>query len=70
MVMYHGQMRHPNILAFKDTVEVEERGESVIYLVTEAVKPLLHVISELNLEGTQRCDMPPIVGATHAHRTS
>eukprot|EP00193_Tetraselmis_chui_P006190 CAMPEP_0177758280 /NCGR_PEP_ID=MMETSP0491_2-20121128/4101_1 /TAXON_ID=63592 /ORGANISM="Tetraselmis chuii, Strain PLY429" /LENGTH=752 /DNA_ID=CAMNT_0019274005 /DNA_START=433 /DNA_END=2692 /DNA_ORIENTATION=- len=29
-------------------------GESVIYLVTEAVKPLLHVISELNLEGTQR----------------
>jgi len=47
-------MRHPNILAFKDTVEVEERGEVVVYLVTEPVKPLLHVIEELNLEGTQR----------------
>ncbi|KDD72431.1 hypothetical protein H632_c3357p0, partial [Helicosporidium sp. ATCC 50920] len=28
-------LRHPDILAFKDTAEAEEKGETVLYLVTE-----------------------------------
>ena len=36
-------LRHPNVLVFKESVEVEERGETVLYLVTEAVTPLAEV---------------------------
>ena len=36
--------RHPGVLAFKDSVEVEEKGEAVLYLVTEAVTPLAEVL--------------------------
>ena len=48
-------MRHPNILAFKDTVEVEEKGLTTIYIVTEPVKPLTTVLDELHLAGPSRC---------------
>lgn len=41
-------MKHPNILTFKDSQEVEEKGETVIYLVTEAVTPLIDVLQSLN----------------------
>ncbi|CAD7699921.1 unnamed protein product [Ostreobium quekettii] len=47
-------LRHPNVLAFKDTVEVEEKGTVTLYLITEAVKPLELVLNELNLSGEQR----------------
>mmetsp|Transcript_22045 Transcript_22045/g.61184 ORF Transcript_22045/g.61184 Transcript_22045/m.61184 type:complete len:774 (-) Transcript_22045:119-2440(-) len=47
-------MRHPNMLSFKDTAEVEERNETVIYIVTEPVKPLKLVLDDLALEGTQK----------------
>lgn len=49
------QLRHPNVLAFKDSVETTEKGATVIYLVTEPVKPLKLVLQELNLEGQHRC---------------
>ena len=48
------QLRHPNILAFKDTVETEERGETVIYIVTEAVAPLAETMRSLKLNAVQR----------------
>ena len=38
-------LRHPNVLGFKESVEVEERGETVLYLVTEAVTPLGEVLA-------------------------
>lgn len=48
------QLRHPNVLAFKDTMEVEEKGSVTIYLVTESVKPLSVVLNDLSLSGEQR----------------
>ncbi len=48
------QLRHPNVLAFKDSAEVQEKGSTVIYLVTQAVKPLKMVLEELNLGGKHK----------------
>ena len=48
------QVRHPNILAFKETLELEEKGETVIYLVTEPVTPLAAILSQLEMEGSAR----------------
>ena len=42
------------MLAFKDTAEVDEKGETVIYIVTEPVTPLLEVLKQLDMEGTSR----------------
>lgn len=43
-------LRHPNILRYVDTVEVEERGDHVVYLVTEDVKSLKETMQQLHLE--------------------
>lgn len=43
------QLRHPNVLAFKFTVELEEKGDTLIYLVTECVKPLTTVLGSLDI---------------------
>ena len=51
------QLRHPNVLQFKDTAEVEERGETVIYLVTEAVAPLVDHLQRLDIQVP--CSPPP-----------
>lgn len=48
------QLRHPNVLAFKFTTEVEEKGETVIYLVTESVKPLADVLDSLDVSDDAR----------------
>lgn len=48
------QLKHPNILRFIDTVEIEERGEFVIYLVTEAVTSLEYVQTSLDLNERDR----------------
>ena len=40
-------LRHPAVLQFKDSVEVEEKGEAVLYLVTEAVTPLAEVLRSM-----------------------
>lgn len=48
------QLRHPSVLTFKDTVEVEERGETVIYLMTESVTPAAEVIKTVNVKGPER----------------
>ena len=48
------QLRHPNILQFRDTAEVDERGETVIYVVTEPVTPLAVHLTSLDLQGPQR----------------
>ena len=48
------QLRHPNVLQFRDTVELEERGETVIYVVTEPVTPLAVHLASLDLQGPQR----------------
>eukprot|EP00967_Tisochrysis_lutea_P056792 scaffold71829_cov15-Tisochrysis_lutea.AAC.1 len=45
------QLRHPNILAFKDSAEVQEKGATVIYLVTQPVRSLKTVLEELDLQG-------------------
>ncbi|XAR71858.1 hypothetical protein NMG60_11018297 [Bertholletia excelsa] len=51
-------VRHPNILSFLHSTEVEAfEGSSAkvtIYIVTEPVMPLSEKIKELGLEGTQR----------------
>ncbi|MEW5318095.1 MAG: hypothetical protein WDW38_009346 [Sanguina aurantia] len=47
-------LRHPNILAFRDSIEVVEKGVTVIYLVTEPVKPVKLVLDELDLRGQPR----------------
>ncbi|XP_031485145.1 uncharacterized protein LOC116254141 isoform X1 [Nymphaea colorata] len=51
-------VRHPNILSFLHSTEVEVVDGSVvkptIYIVTEPVMPLSEKIRELGLEGTQR----------------
>ncbi|KAI5555073.1 hypothetical protein BDE02_19G056500 [Populus trichocarpa] len=51
-------VRHPNILSFLHSTEVESfEGSSsriTIYIVTEPVMPLSEKIKELGLEGTQR----------------
>ena len=48
------KVRHPNVLAFKDSAEAQEKGQAVVYLVTEAVKPLSDVLRELDLSGAHR----------------
>lgn len=48
------QLRHPNVLAYKDSTELQEKGQTVLYLVTQPVKPLKLVLDELNLSGQQR----------------
>ncbi|CAM8955388.1 unnamed protein product [Rhodiola kirilowii] len=51
-------VRHPNILSFLHSTEVETLDGSIskvtIYMVTEPVTPLSEKIKELGLEGTQR----------------
>ncbi|KAL3157198.1 hypothetical protein ABBQ38_001437 [Trebouxia sp. C0009 RCD-2024] len=47
-------LRHPNVLSFKDTAELDERGETVIYLVTEPVTPLLDVLQTIDMTGPAR----------------
>lgn len=44
------QLRHPNVLQFKDTAEVEVRHETIIYLVTEAVTPLYDHLQHLDIQ--------------------
>ncbi|KAI5056276.1 hypothetical protein GOP47_0028094 [Adiantum capillus-veneris] len=51
-------VRHPNVLCFLHSTEVESVEGSLvkptIYMVTEPVMPLAEKVKELNLEGTQR----------------
>ena len=47
-------VRHPNVLQFKDSHEVTERGATVIYLITQPVQPLKAVLEELDLKGQHR----------------
>ncbi|KAK3284628.1 hypothetical protein CYMTET_7730 [Cymbomonas tetramitiformis] len=51
-------IKHPNVLEFKDSLELEQGeksgGEPVIYLVTEPVKPLKQVLRELNLDSSAK----------------
>lgn len=42
-------MRHPNVLIYKDMLEVEEKERITLYLVTEPVEPLEKVLLKLNL---------------------
>ncbi|CAN1777170.1 N-terminal kinase-like protein, partial [Linum perenne] len=52
------QVRHPNILSFLHSTELEAFYGSVsrvtLYMVTEPVIPLSEKIKEVGLEGTQR----------------
>jgi SCY1-like protein 1 len=50
----HTQLRHPSILAFRELLEVEERGEAVIYVITEPVTPLAAALPGLNLDAAGR----------------
>ncbi|CAK0749386.1 hypothetical protein CVIRNUC_001906 [Coccomyxa viridis] len=47
-------VRHPNVLAFKDTLEVEEKGSTSLYVVTEPVEPLTEVLQQLDIQGQAR----------------
>lgn len=49
------QLRHPGVLVFKETLEVEEKGEQVVYLITEPVTPLAEFLEEAILQGAERC---------------
>ena len=48
------QLRHPNILSFKETLELEEKGMTVIYVVTEVVTPLADRLHQLDMSGPAR----------------
>lgn len=48
------QLRHPNILAFKDSHETTEGRNTVLYLVTEPVKPLLKALGDLDIQGSHK----------------
>jgi hypothetical protein len=48
------QVRHPNVLALRDTIEVEEKGLTSIYIITEPVTPLIDVLEELDVAGPAR----------------
>jgi SCY1-like protein 1 len=48
------QLRHPNILQYRDSHELVEKGNTVIYLITQPVTPLKQIIEELKLEGKAR----------------
>ena len=52
------QLRHPNVLSFTNSLEVEkEEGgtkKPTLYVITEPVVPLEQKLKELNLKGTQR----------------
>ena len=50
------QLRHPNILQFKETAELEERGETAIYLVTEACTPLADHLQHLDIQVCHQCE--------------
>ena len=57
------------MLAFKDTAELEQQGETVLYLVTEPVKPLAQVLQELDVDRAAKCAPPPwlaLPAAVHA----
>lgn len=43
------------MLSFRDSAETTEKGATVLYLVTEPVKPLKLVLQELDLQGQHRC---------------
>ena len=47
-------MRHPNVLAFKDTLEVDEKTATALYVITEPVAPLTEVLQELDVKGPAR----------------
>ncbi|KAL6779810.1 hypothetical protein ACKKBG_A13815 [Auxenochlorella protothecoides x Auxenochlorella symbiontica] len=47
-------LRHPNVLIFKETLELEEKGEQAIYLITEAIVPLAEFLESTTLTGTDR----------------
>ena len=49
------QVRHPNVLALKDTLEVEEKGLTTLYIITEPVTPLVDILKERGIEGPARC---------------
>ena len=55
------QVRHPNILSFLHSTEVETHDGSTskvtIYIVTEPVMPLSDKIKELGLKATQRYEL-------------
>ena len=48
------QVRHPNILALKDTMEVEDKGMTTLYIITEPVTPLAEILKEREMEGPAR----------------
>jgi hypothetical protein len=57
-----GQLRHPNVLEYKDSLEIEAGektgGGPVLYIVTEPVSPLNCKLNELNLQGADRYHTP------------
>ncbi|KAG1656529.1 hypothetical protein FOA52_005555 [Chlamydomonas sp. UWO 241] len=48
------RLRHPNLLAFKSSYETTEKGQAVLYIVTQAVQPLVVVLQELDLQGEHK----------------
>lgn len=43
------KLRHPSILAYRDSMEIEERAGVTVYLVTEPCRPLKETLGELVL---------------------
>ena len=54
MTVHAPQLRHPSILQYRDSHELVEKGNTVIYLITQPVTPLKQIIEELKLEGKAR----------------
>ena len=61
------QVRHPNVLAFKDTLEVEEKSTTALYVITEPVAPLTEVLQQLDVERPARQDhLPSLHPSVHS----
>ena len=53
------QVRHPNILALKNALELEDKGVTTLYIITEPVTPLGEILREVSMEGPARCRLRP-----------
>eukprot|EP00210_Caulerpa_lentillifera_P001710 g1643.t1 len=42
-------LRHPGVLVFKDSIEVEEKGSTTLYLITEPIRLLSSLLAENEL---------------------
>ena len=61
------QLRHPNVLIFKDSLEVEEKSSTTLYLVTEPIQLLSTVLRDGDLSGHQKQETAVLLCVSRTH---